>query len=78
MRRISHIRPVLVLLLTETPMASSCIQTDRTHSPTDELLYDPMKPSTFVAPTLGTPYGVIIEFCDRVSTLASHSADSHT
>ncbi|KAH8999366.1 Rdx family-domain-containing protein [Lactarius akahatsu] len=46
-------------------MASSNVQTDGTQLPTDEPLYDPMNPSTFVAPSPSTPYSVIIEFCDR-------------
>jgi hypothetical protein len=29
--------------------------------------YNPMDPSTFVAPTPCAPHSIIIEFCDRVS-----------
>ena len=54
-------------------MASSRVQKndtkDDTQPPTNESFYDPLKPSTFVAPTPGKPYSVMIEFCDRVSTL---------
>ncbi|KAI0303146.1 Rdx family-domain-containing protein [Russula brevipes] len=40
-------------------MASSDSCTDCVSS------YDPMDPSTFVAPTPSAPHSVIIEFCDR-------------
>jgi hypothetical protein len=60
----------------QIPMASSRIQTDHTQPPANSS-YDPLKPSTFVAPTLGTPYSVIIEFCDRVSIPATRSVDSY-
>lgn len=48
-----------------TPMASSRIQIDHAQPPTNEPSYNPLKPATFVAPTPGNPYSVIIEFCDR-------------
>jgi hypothetical protein len=51
-----------------TPMATSRTQIDHTQPPTNKSSYDPLKPATFVAPTPGNPYSVIIEFCDRVST----------
>lgn len=59
-------------------MASSSIQTEHIQPPADKSSYDPVKPSTFVAPTPSAPYSVIIEFCDRVSTPASRSANSYT
>jgi hypothetical protein len=53
------------------PLTSSSIQTDHTQPPADQSSYDPVKPSTFVAPVPGIPYSVIIEFCDRVSPLSA-------
>ena len=50
------------------PLTSSSTQMDHTQPPADQSsAYDPVKPSTFVAPAPGIPSSVIIEFCDRVS-----------
>jgi len=50
-------------------MASSDTCTDCAPPSNQQTKYDPMDPSTFVAPTHCGPRSIIIEFCNGVSTL---------
>ena len=43
------------------------IGTDLPLPPVEQLVYNPMDRSTFVAPTPSGPHSIILEFCNRVS-----------